>query len=307
MLAMDERAMAPAEESALVGVSGGRDSVALLHALATRGERGLIVCHFDHGLRRESVREAEFVEEVARGYGLRFEGGRRAEKGRSKQSVETAAREARYAFFAEAAVRCGCAHLYLAHHADDQAETFLFNLLRGSGSAGLGAMRAVSQREGLTVHRPLLGVWREEIDDYVAAHALRYCDDPTNRELQHTRNRMRHEILPGLEAALGRKVRATLWRAAEIFAAEDEFLSTLVANPGATIDVAAVGGLPLALQRRLVRAWLRGEGVKEIGFEEIENVLRLTTQRTPAKVNLAAGWYARRREGRIFLEWPEGG
>src|SRR5205085_944801 len=104
--------------------------------------------------------------------------------------------------------RRGFAHLYLAHHADDQAETVLFHLLRGSGSAGLGGMRPCSLRGSLTIHRPLLGTWREEIDAYVTAHALRHCDDPSNADLQHTRNRMRHEMIPFLEKTLGRNVRA---------------------------------------------------------------------------------------------------
>jgi tRNA(Ile)-lysidine synthetase-like protein len=286
-----------------VGVSGGRDSVALLHALVERGESALVVCHFDHGLRPESAFEAEFVAELARGYGLPFEVERNASM-RKKQSVETAAREGRYAFFESVAARRECPRLYLAHHADDQAETFLFNLLRGSGSAGLGAMRPVSQRGALIVHRPLLGTWRDEIDRYVAAHALRHCEDPTNRDLQHTRNRMRHEIIPYLEKTLGRNVRAALWRSAEILAAEDELLDKLTPSQdtAAELEVAILRALPLALQRRVVQAWLCARGVPNVSFEDVEDVLRMVHQRAPAKVNLSSNQHARRRAGRIFLE-----
>jgi tRNA(Ile)-lysidine synthase len=296
--------MPPPGTAALIGVSGGRDSVALLHALVGRGEKGLAVCHFDHALRPESAAEAEFVAELARGYGLPFEVERSGPASRKKQSVETAAREARYAFLAAAAARRGCAHLYLAHHADDQAETCLFNLLRGAGSAGLGGMRRISQRGALTIHRPLLGTWRDEIDRYLTAHTLRHCEDPTNRDLQHTRNRMRHEIIPYLEKTLGRNVRSALWRSAEILAAEDELLSHLT-PPSALaseLEVATLRALPLALQRRVVQAWLCGRGVPNVSFDDVESVLRLVHQRAPAKVNLSSDQHARRRAGRIFLE-----
>ncbi len=265
-LTLDPRGLAPAGAPALIGVSGGRDSVALLHALVERGERALVVCHFDHALRPESAAEAEFVADLARGYGLPCEIERRTAPLREKHSLETAARVARYAFFSAVAARRECPRLYLAHHADDQAETLLFNLLRGSGAAGLGGMRPASQRGALTLHRPLLGTWREEIDRYVAAHALRHCEDPTNRDLLHTRNRMRHEIIPFLEKTLGRNVRAALWRSAEILGAEDDLLSSLTPPtvPAAELEVAILRALPLALQRRAVQAWLGGNGVPNV-------------------------------------------
>jgi tRNA(Ile)-lysidine synthase len=303
-LTLDPRGLAPPGAPALIGVSGGRDSAALLHALVERGESALVVCHFDHGLRPESADEAEFVAKLARGYGLPCEIERRVAPLRKKQSVETAAREARYAFFSAVATRRDCAHLYLAHHADDQAETLLFNLLRGSGTAGLCGMRPTSRRGALTLHRPLLGTWREEIDRYVDAHALRHCEDPTNLDLRHTRNRMRHEIIPFLEKALERNVRSALWRSAEILGAEDELLNSL-APPvalAAELEVAVLRALPTALQRRAVEAWLGGNGVPNVSFDDVENVLRLVHQRTPAKVNLSSDRHARRRAGRIFLE-----
>jgi tRNA(Ile)-lysidine synthase len=303
-LTLDARGLPPPGTPALIGVSGGRDSVALLHALVERGERALVVCHFDHALRPESAAEAEFVADLARGYGLPCEVERRTAPWRKKQSLETAAREARSAFFTAVVARRDCPHLYLAHHADDQAETLLFNLLRGSGAAGLCGMRPTSHHGDLILHRPLLGTWREEIDRYVAAHALRHCDDPSNQDLQHTRNRMRHEIVPFLEESLGRNVRRALWRSAEILGAEDELLGNLTppVAPAAELEVAALHALPIALQRRAVQAWLCGNGVPNVSFDDVENVLRLVHQRTPAKTNLSCNQHARRRAGRIFLE-----
>lgn len=296
----------PSEEPALIGVSGGRDSVALLHWLATRGHR-LIVCHLDHALRAESREEAEFVRKMTARVGcecvVRQENvGARAK--RMKCSIETAAREARYAFFAKVARARRVRRVFLAHHADDQVETFLFNLLRGSGAAGLAAMRATALRGDLEIVRPLLGVWREEIDSYVAEHGLEFCEDPSNTDRRHTRNRVRHEILPLLAEAFGREVRGALLRSAEILREEDAFLCALPEMGIATavqLSVKEMRELPLAMQRRVLLAWLRGRGVGEIGFEEVERVRSLLAGRV-AKVNLPGGEHARRRAGKIFTE-----
>ena len=199
------------DESVLVGVSGGRDSMALLHWLKEHGFCKIVVCHLDHGLRAESRADARFVADFAKTLCAQCEVARSnvaALAKRRKISIEAAAREARYKFFARMARKHSCPHLFLAHHADDQVETFLFNLLRGSGSAGLGGMSPHSLRDdGLVVLRPLLGVWREEIDAYIAAHALPFREDGSNTDPRYTRNRIRHAALPALEAALGRELR----------------------------------------------------------------------------------------------------
>lgn len=225
---------------------------------------------------------------------------------RTKQSLETAARAARYAFFARVAAERGCSHLFLAHHADDQVETVLFNLFRGSGAAGLGGMAACSARtiDGvvLQIHRPLLGVWREEIDAYVAAHRLEFHEDASNTDPRYTRNRLRHEILPQLERAFGREVRRAIWRAGEILRAESEVLEAqLPPAVPAQLDLVSLQALPLGLLRRQLYAWLRGQGVPTIGFDEVERVRSLLVE-TRAKVNLPGGWHARRRAGVLFLE-----
>ena len=296
----------PIEELALIGVSGGRDSVALLHLLAGRGHR-LVVCHLDHALRRESREEARFVERLALGLGCEFVGRREniaARAKRMKCSIETAAREARFAFFAKVGRERGVRRVFLAHHADDQVETFLFNLLRGSGAAGLGAMRTVSMRGELEIVRPLLGVWREEIDRYVARHGLEFCEDASNADPRHTRNRVRHVILPMLAQAFGREVRGALLRSAEILREEDAFLAALpelALADARELSVSEMRALPVAMQRRVLLAWLRARGIAEVGFEEVERVRSLLAGRV-AKVNLPDGRHARRRAGRVFLE-----
>ena len=296
----------PQEAPALIGVSGGRDSVVLLHLLARRGHR-LVVCHLDHALRRESREEARFVEKLAADLGCEFFVKRErvaARAQRMKCSIETAAREARLAFFAKVARARGVRRLFLAHHADDQVETFLFNLLRGSGAAGLAGMRAISWRGDLEMVRPLLGVWREEIDGYVAEHGLEFCEDASNADPRHTRNRVRHEIVPMLARAFGREVRGALLRSAEILREEDAYLAALPELALADSRELIVGELkmiPLAIQRRIFLAWLRARGVTRIGFEDVERVRSLLAGRV-AKINLPGGKHARRRAGKIFVE-----
>ncbi len=165
----------PAARRYLVGVSGGRDSVVLLHWLHSLGFQKLIVCHLDHRLRgRASAADARFVARLADSLGCQFTGGVadvRAVAKRQKRSLETAAREARFQFFAKVAKARRCRTIFLAHHADDLVETFLLNLFRGAGMTGLGGIREISRqrigRTELTIVRPLLGVWRSEIDDHV--------------------------------------------------------------------------------------------------------------------------------------------
>jgi tRNA(Ile)-lysidine synthase len=207
----------PADTPHLIGVSGGRDSVALLHALVARGYRRLAVCHLDHGLRPESAEDARFVAQLAADSCLdavveRCDVRERAK--RRHESLEAAGRHARTEFFARVAAERGVDAAFLAHHADDQVETFLFNLCRGAGSAGMAAMRPVTRFNALWIVRPLLGVWREEIDAYVKHHGITFREDASNADLAFTRNRLRHEAIPALSAALGRDVRRAIGRAA---------------------------------------------------------------------------------------------
>src|SRR5436189_4666705 len=161
----------PRRRRYLIGVSGGRDSVALLRWLVDLGYRKLIVCHFDHHLRgRSSQADARFVKKLAAKYRVDFQIGSanvRSLAKKKRMSIETAAREARYSFFAKVAKRRRCRTIFLAHHADDLVETFLLNLFRGAGLTGLAAIREVSARRiddvDLTIVRPLLGPWRNEI------------------------------------------------------------------------------------------------------------------------------------------------
>ena len=335
----------PAGACYLIGVSGGRDSVALLHWLINLGYKKLIVCHLNHQLRgRSSDADARFVEKLVGRYNEKFIGqalrlpgaGRRKRSARptmqvpridlelraanvralakkKKMSIETAAREARYEFFAETARQRKCKTVFLAHHAHDLVETFLINLFRGAGSAGLAAMREVSARRigniELTIVRPFLGVWRKEIDDYVRQYRIKFREDATNKNLNPLRNRVRHRVIPYLEKMLGRNIRLTIWRAAAIAGEDEAWMDNQLpdwtdADPAeAALSVAKLRALPIALQRRAILKWLRAQKISELGFDVIERVRSLTDRDARvAKVNLPKDRHARRRAGRIFLE-----
>jgi tRNA(Ile)-lysidine synthase len=295
-----ENALIALPERFLVGVSGGIDSVALLEALVRAGRKP-VVLHFDHGWRAESARDAEFVRDLAGRLGLKYVGGKMRVS--AKKHNEAAARTARYAFFARAAKRLGIRDIVLAHHADDQVETFLMQLLRGSGAAGHG-MDSLSRREGLVLHRPWLGIWKKEIEAYARRRRLDWRDDVTNADTHHRRNLIRRQVLPYLQKKAGKAVTENLLRAAEIFRAESEWLDALCGEMAekTELPVKALKAAPLAQQRRTILRWLQGRGVKEIGFAEVEAVRGLLEKVVPAKVNLSGGEFARRRSGKIFVE-----
>lgn len=303
-----------ADQRYLVAISGGRDSVVLLHWLVSCGFRKLIVCHLNHRLRgRAAYTDANFVRHLAEQHALQFETDAidvRKNAAADKQSLETAAREARYRFFASVARRRRCRTIFLGHHADDVVETFLLNLFRGAGMTGLASIRPVRTRRvdrvELKVVRPLLGIWREEIDRYVREHQLRFREDATNTGLEATRNRVRHVVVPFLEQTFGRKVRRNIWRTAAIAAEEENFFGTLLANtaPDAlALAVQPLREIPIAVQRRLLRQWLRGAQVADVGFDLVERVRALLDPiGRIAKTNLTGGRHVRRRSGELFIE-----
>jgi tRNA(Ile)-lysidine synthase len=304
----------PVADRYLIGVSGGRDSIALLNILFELGYKKLVICHLNHQLRGAASRaDARFVEKIARDLALDCEMGTTdvgALARRSKLSIETAARFARLAFFVEVARRRRCSRIFLAHHADDLVETALLNLFRGAGPAGMAAMRRISlQRIGkteLTILRPLLGVWRREIDAYVRQHRLKFREDATNRILRASRNRIRHRILPDIEKQFGRDVRKTIWRAAQIWSEEEALLDSLVSTEliSAThLSVRALRKMPIALQRRTILRWLRARKVPDLSFDVVESIRALVEAGAKlAKVNLPRNRHVRRRKGDLFVE-----
>ena len=199
----------------VVAFSGGPDSSTLLHAMSRASPSlrlALVAVHVDHGLRPASATEAAAAATFAGALGVPLEVHRVRPRGRG----EDAARRARYEVLNLVARREDAATIALGHTADDQAETVLLHLLRGAGLEGLAAM---SPREGLRF-RPLLGVWRDQVEAYCRRHDLNPVHDETNEARDFARNRVRHELIPLLEAAYNPRAREALVRLA--LAARDE-------------------------------------------------------------------------------------
>jgi tRNA(Ile)-lysidine synthase len=240
------RGLLDAGDHVLVGVSGGPDSVALLHALVLlRAECAfrLTVCHVHHGLRPEADRDAAFVEALALRLACPVEVVRvQVARGRGR-SPEEAARLARHAALNRVARSTGARRIALGHTADDQAETVLMRILEGAGPRGLAGIPARRAR----IVRPLLEVPRTEILAHLAAHRLEAMDDAMNRDPKFLRNRVRHELLPLLTTQVGSRVPDALRRLARASREAVEALDALVGPRLAPHLTPTPGGWRLAL------------------------------------------------------------
>lgn len=296
----------PRGASLLVAVSGGADSVALLHALALASPRTpwrLRVAHFNHRLRgAEADADAAFVGAEAARLSLPFHGGvaeSRRPLDAGRESVEMAARRLRHAFLARTAREAGVDAVVLAHHADDQAELFLMRLLRGSGGAGLGGMRwdAPSPADpGVRLCRPLLDVRRDALRAFLSARGLAFREDASNRDTAFERNAVRHQLLPFLRGFAGADIDTVLVRVAELTAADADFVAMAAAawRPGAEPFEA----LHPAVQRAVVREQLWRLG-HDPAFELVER-LRLR----PSRRATGPGRRTLRRDGDAVVEVP---
>lgn len=303
-----------ADTPLLLAFSGGRDSVFLTELLREASFCAVTLVHLDHGLRPDSAADAEWVQRYGAERDLTTIAERLDVREFAKRNgcgVEEAGRKARYAFFARIGQALNCPRVLLAHHADDQVETFLFRLLRGAGSNGLRGMTMRSERREsdftFEVLRPILHVWRQEIDHCVTEAGMEFREDSSNTDSQWTRNRIRHELVPFLAQVMQRPVTGQVAHAAELLRAESEFVEAAELALGPLpeqLDVEALRALPLALQRRRMFRWLLERGIPEISFELVEAALSLLTKRQPAKRNLPGGSHVRRRNGVIFCDPP---
>lgn len=271
--AIETHGLIPEGATVVVGVSGGADSVALLHAFSAL-DIPVTVAHLNHQLRGEA---SDADEQFVRGLGFPVvvkSVDIRALAERAGCSVEMAARQARHDFFATFADSV----IALAHHADDQAETFILKLARGAGSEGLGGMSFRQKIGPLHLIRPMLGIPRAEILHWLEANGFEWREDQSNFDEAFLRNRVRHTVLPLLEKEMNPNIRETILRTMDILRAENEFIeaaSCLVPAGATQLDATATMHLPLALQRRAVRKWLFEQGVQEVGFDVVEKVLVL--------------------------------
>ena len=304
----------------LLAVSGGPDSLCLADAvIATSAELGVtpIIAHLNHGLRGDAAhQDAVFVREFAGRHGVTCISGyvdvaRHAQ--RHKLSIEVAARTVRYAFLARVAEAHNTPLVALAHHADDQAETVLMRLLRGTGLQGMQGMRIHSPLLGapyLTVCRPLLGMSRGDIERYCEACSLEARHDASNDQMHYARNRIRHELLPLLEG-YSPNIRGVLTRLADTVTSDLEVIDhathetferiARVSEAGVAVDRFAWRALPRGLQRAVLREavkCLRGEttNLSYAAIEEARDVLGS---------DAGVGEIALMTDVRVHVRWKE--
>ena len=314
------------DEAVVVGVSGGPDSLCLLHLLhALAGEMALRlhVAHLNHGLRgAEADADAEFVAGFAAGLGLPCTIGRadvQALSASAGLSLEEAARQARYRFLAEVARAAGASTIAVGHNADDQAETVLMHFLRGSGLSGLRGMLpktplgeyrladAEQRQDGgsYCIVRPLLAIPRRDIALYCAEHGLQPRFDLSNEDTTFFRNRLRHELLPILER-YNPAIREILTHTAAVLAGDHQIVRAAIeeawsrlarvapASEGGEVyfDLAGWRALPLGLQRGLLREAIHRlrASLRNINWVHVERALWLCREGTTGqKATLAAG------------------
>src|SRR5579872_1403946 len=298
-----------------VAVSGGSDSVALLRLLLELRERvGFVLAavHFDHKLRgRESQADARFAAALAKEYGLEFytASARTAlHAGSKKLSIEAAARELRYGFFHKLVHAGKFDHVATAHTLNDQAETVLLRLFRGSGIRGLGGILPVT-REG--VIRPLLGFRHDELQAYLRSLRQPWREDSSNADPRFTRNRLRHELMPQLARDFNPSIEAALARTAAIARLENDYLDHIAAallegvfrqkgSQKNVLDARKLSTADPALQRRVLLA-IAARLAASFEMEQVEALMRLI-RKHGNYCELANGWAARREKTMIRFE-----
>lgn len=301
----------------LIGVSGGADSVALLHGLVKLPERPqLFVVHIDHQLRPTSESDARWVSDFAEQLGVPCtvvteDVAKVAEVERI--GIEEAARNVRYGAFADEAERIGANYVAVAHHADDNVETILHNIVRGTGLHGLCG---IPQRRQLTDNvelvRPMLSIRRAQILEYLCENNVSFLNDETNSDTVFTRNRIRHELLPLLERDFNPQVRDAIERlaqqASDVTAAVDEQVQQLLSRVCSEVDGVIrircdlLRKVPRSIVRSLMRAvWIEQQWPRQkMGFHEWDSLAAIVFDECSGR-DLPGGVNASRRRAVLAL------
>ena len=293
----------------VLAVSGGADSMAMLHAYAHGGfDFPLYVAHVHHGLRPESDGEANLVEDYCRSLHLPCRIFRTSVKDEMQkgETVESAARRLRYGFFKTYAADVGATHLATAHTADDQCETVLLHLIHGTGPKGLCGILPLRNEGPLTLIRPLLTVGKDEILAYCNANAIPFVTDASNEDLAYTRNRIRHVILPEMKK-INPNLRQTVCRTAETMQRQQEALTRraeeFLSVHRDSLPVTRLSELPEGEQAEILRQWFETKG-KHLSFEQTAQALALL-QKTTGTVEFDRFYRLHLGQDRLTLTTPE--
>jgi len=297
------------KDKVLAGVSGGPDSITLLHVLsAVKKEYSLdvLIAHLDHKFRGdESDADRKFCEGLAKKYNLEIVSGQIDVPRIAKEkgiSPEEAARIERYNFFKKVAGAKGIKKIAVGHTMDDQAETVLMRLIRGAGMLGLGGMSPVKDMQGFKIIRPLIEVSRKEIEDFISQNNLRFRQDSSNEKNIFTRNKIRRELIPILEKDFNANIKEVLVNMAENLRLENEFLSRYAKRKfksvsrnkhgGILIDIRRLKKHPEAVRKRILRAALgelKGD-LRRLTYQHWKEIEDLIDDRpVNSKVDLPAG------------------
>ena len=295
----------------LIGFSGGADSTALMTMLLPDIRAGSIIAeaiHVNHGLRGMASDEDEaFCRHFCRTEGIPLTVFRAELNGRTDEAT---ARQARYSFFRERYNTFGADGLILAHHADDQAETFLMRLLRGAGPEGLECMRADETVDGIRILRPMIRIRRDEIRNALREDGIEWREDASNSDTAYLRNRIRHELIPALEKISG-SAADKICRTAELIAGDNDVLNNeaeklLRENArGTMLNAYGTAAAPDALRRRTLRLWWNKEGpvLQEHALNAAQTeALNKLLDTEKGKINLPGDTYAVRTGKYLILQ-----
>jgi tRNA(Ile)-lysidine synthase len=291
-----------------VAYSGGADSTALLHAAAQAWPGQVRAIHVHHGLQAAADAFVRHCQTCSAALGVPLQVVRVDGRSAVGQSPEDAARQARYRALATAAGESGSRCVLLAQHADDQVETLLLALSRGAGLPGLSAMPARFERHGVGFMRPLLAVRADALRAWLARAKLPFIEDPTNTDTAFTRNRIRHELLPALEAAFP-QYRETFARSARHAAEAQQLLGQLAARDLADMNgvasITRLQQLTRARQGNLLRHWLRtAHGAPSSAAqlaELLDQIQACTTRGHRIRIKVGAGFIERQGERLVYL------
>lgn len=275
-------------DTLIAGISGGADSMALLHLLYKAGYKNVIVAHVDHGLRKESKKDAELVHNYANKFAYVFELMQTKIKEVSKKEkigTEEAGRKIRYAFFKTLAEKYGAKFILTAHHADDNIETIILNLIRGSGIRGLSGLR---KRSG-SILKPLIHSEKRELVTYCKKYKLKFNEDITNKNIDYSRNFVRHEIIPKIKK-LNPNIRETLETTSKIFyelhkyilGETKKYISRQKTN---RFSVEEFRKLPKAIQNEIIRRIYKNTygNMNNLTYNHVQQILKVLNQKKSGK------------------------
>lgn len=251
----------------ILAVSGGVDSMVLLDVLSKQKDLALIVAHLDHGLREDSFRDAELVKRTASKYKLPFISEKLAPE---EKFSEEKARKSRYEFLRKVMNDHEAIAIITAHHQNDQLETAIFNLLRGTGRKGLSSLKSTE-----LLVRPLIGVSKEEIYKYAKANNIRWNEDSTNSDTKYKRNYIRHKLIPKLGNDKKQQLIDLLSSASKTNESLDSALETLIKQitvADNALDKTAYIMLPHSLAREVMATWLRQNNIRDFDKKHLDQL-----------------------------------